>query len=352
MIAPGSGGPPGQPGAPVPGPIGILTLNPSLDVSYEVTRLVPGEKTVARHTRYDPGGNGINLGRMLKILGVPAETFCLMAGEIGALLRRLLASELDALHSVEIPGETRINCAVLQADPRIQYEVTASGAAVPSAALAEIESGLLRAASGGIGVLTGSLPPGVPAGTYARLVRLLHERGALAVVDAHPEFLAGAVAARPFLIKPNRYELSRLSGTSLESREDVLRVAAEVQRSGVEWVCVSLGAEGAVLVGSDESFSAVPPRLAIRSTVGSGDAMLAGLVAGFARGHPPAEVLRTAVACGSGTATTEGTRMCSLAEVHRIAGLVEVRRSGLGQVRVSGPAPAGTPAIDPGTTPA
>lgn len=304
--------------------VAVLTLNPSLDVSYEVPRLLPDEKAHATDTRYDPGGNGINVGRTLKMLGVWADTFCLIAGEIGSFLERMLQDALDAPHCVPIPGETRVNCTLIQVQPRVQYEVTAKGPMVPAEALEAVATGLLHAAAGGFGVLTGSLPPGVPDDTYARLVHCLRDNGARAAVDAQPPALKAAIAARPFLIKPNRYELEMLCGTRLPTREDVITQARAVQRAGVDWVCVSLGAEGAVLVGAEEAYYTAAPRISVRSTVGAGDAMLAGLVARFARGEPPAAALRTAVACGSGTAEKPGTLLCTLEDVERLAAAIEV----------------------------
>lgn len=307
-------------------PVAVLTLNPSLDVSYEVSRLIPDQKAHASYIRYDPGGNGINLGQVLTTLGVRAETFCLVAGEIGLFLQRILEQELDAPHCIHIPGETRVNCTVIQAKPRIQYEVTADGPLVSSGALEVVEASLLHAAGDGYGVLTGSLPRGVPTTTYAALVRRLRAQGARAVVDARPEILREAVAARPFLIKPNRFEFEALCGRTLSSREDVIQQAREVQRAGVDWVCVSLGAEGAVLAGPHETYDAVPPPVTVRSTVGAGDSMLAGLVSGFARRAAPSETLRGAVACGSGTAEKPGTMLCTGEDAARVAVGVQVRR--------------------------
>jgi 6-phosphofructokinase 2 len=305
--------------------IAVLTLNPSLDVSYEVPRLVPDQKSHATHTRYDPGGNGINVGRMLRVLGVPARSFCLVAGEIGRFIERALHREVDSPHCVEVAGETRVNCALIQIEPRIQYEVTASGPEIPLPALDAVSTAFLGGARGGFGVLTGSLPPGVPDDTYARLVRRLKDHGARAIVDAQPAFLEAAVAAGPFLIKPNRYELETLCHRRLPDRDAVVEQARELRRAGVEWVCVSLGAEGAVLVGPDVAHAATAPPITVRSTVGAGDSMLAGLVAGFARGLDPAASLRLGVACGSGTAEKPGTMLSTMADVDRLSAATEVR---------------------------
>jgi 6-phosphofructokinase 2 len=306
--------------------VAVLTLNPSLDVSYEVPALIPDQKSHATHTRYDPGGNGVNVGRMLKVLGVPAQSYCLIAGEIGLFIERALQREVDAPHCTEVPGETRVNCTLIQTEPRIQYEVTASGPVVPTTALAAVEAAFLQGADRGFGVLTGSLPPGVPADTYARLVRRLNDQGARAVVDAQPAFLEAVIQAGPFLVKPNRHELEVLCGCRLGGREAVLRQAREVQRSGVQWVCVSLGAEGAILIGADAAYEAPAPAIAVRSTVGAGDSMLAGLVSGFWRGLDSAAALRIGVACGSGTAEKPGTMLCTAGDVDRLSPAISVRR--------------------------
>ncbi len=306
--------------------IAILTLNPSLDVSYEVPQLIPDQKARATHTRYDPGGNGINVGRTLKALAVRAETFCVVAGEIGLFLQRAGQRELDSFRCVDIPGETRVNCTLIQAQPRVQYEVTAQGPTVPAAALEAVQSAFLRAAEQGFGVLTGSLPPGVPIDAYASLALRLQDNGARAVVDAQPAILRAALAARPFLIKPNRYELETLCGSRLPTRDLVVRRAREIQRAGVAWVCVSLGAEGAVLVGDREAYYAAAPPITVRSTVGAGDAMLAGLVAGFARGQDPAAALRLGVACGSGTAEKAGTLLCTAGDIERLSPAIDLHR--------------------------
>jgi len=180
--------------------VATLTLNPCLDVSYEFPTLVPDQKVRADHTRFDPGGNGINVGRALKRLDVRAANFALLAGEIGMLVQRLVSRELDDFRVVNIPGETRINCTILEKSPRAQYELDGIGPEVPPQALEEIKRQFVEASAGGMGVVTGSLPAGVPATVYRDLVRLLHQVDARPVVDTKGEMLAEALRARPFLV--------------------------------------------------------------------------------------------------------------------------------------------------------
>jgi len=306
-------------------PIATLPLNPAVDISYEVTHLVPDQKTHALASRYDPGGNGVNVARALKEILVCAHSCCIVAGTIGELLQHLLKHELDNPHCVSVEGETRINTTIVQQEPAEQLEVTATGPRVSSIALASITKTFLELCDSGIGVLTGSVPPGVGDDIYAILAERIQAAGGKAVVDAHGPLLAKALPQHPFLIKPNRYELSLLCGRELPTLEAVAQEARKIQQTGVQYVCVSLGGEGALLVGPEGSHLAKAPPVQVQSTVGAGDSMVAGLVAAFAQGKHPAEALRLGVACGSATATQPGTSLCRYDDVITLLQQIDVQ---------------------------
>ena len=305
-------------------PIATLTLNPAVDVSYEVPHLVSDQKSHATATRTDPGGNGINVGRALRVLGVLARNYCIMAGNAGVLLERLLEDQIDAVFCERVAGETRINATILQADPPVQYEVTGIGPFVPPEVLDRLLGNFLDQVGGGFGVLSGSVPPGVPSGIYGTMVRRVHDCGGQAIVDAHGDLLRESLVHRPFLIKPNRYELSLLLGKEVPKIENVAEEARILVSQGVRYVCVSLGAEGALLSGTEGSFLAKPPPVIVRCTVGSGDSMVAGLIAAFSRGDSPREALRLAVACGSGTAAQPGTAIFTHSQLKDLLPKTEV----------------------------
>ncbi len=307
-----------------PLPIATLTLNPAIDASYEISRLVADQKSHASATRYDPGGNGINVGRALKELGVPAMNFCIMAGNAGIMLEKLLEQQIDHLFCQKVEGETRINATILQHDPPVQYEVTGIGPPVSGEVLATIADHFLTHLKGGYGVLSGSVPPGVPENVYESLVHRIHEQGAMAIVDAHGDLLKHSLNNRPFLIKPNRYELSLLLNRPAPRIEDVAEEARKLQKSGIRYVCVSLGEAGAVLAGPDGSYLAKAPPIVVQCTVGSGDSMVAGLLAAFSRGETDSEALRLAVACGSGTAAQPGTAIFTRKQVGELLQRTEV----------------------------
>lgn len=309
-------------------PVLTLTLNPCVDVSYDINRLIEDQKVHANANRLDPGGNGINVARALKRLQIPATACTVLGGEIGDLFTRLVAGQIDDLHSVRIDGETRINVTLQQQQPRAQFEVSGIGPQIDSATLQHITDTLLRLAGHGFAVLTGSRMPGVPTDYYADLCRKLHAQGARVVVDAQGEMLEQAIAAKPFLIKPNRFELEQLVQRTLPDAPAVVAAAQSICARGVEWVCVSLGQEGAVLVSATQVHVGMAPLVSVVSTVGAGDSMVGGLISGFVRGVTPADTLRLALACGSATAAQPGTELFDPAALPALLAQTQIERIG------------------------
>lgn len=307
-------------------PLATLTLNPAVDATYDIDRLVPDQKAHASAVRYDPGGNGINVGRALKTLGAEAHNFCVTAGEVGQLLQRLVKPQLDHLHAEHIAGETRINVTLMERQSAAQYQVTAVGPALSAAHRDHICAQFVTHCAGGIGVVTGSVPPGVDVTLYGELAQRIREQGGRAVVDTYGALLQHTIPAAPFLIKPNRYELEQYCGRELPDLAAVAAQARALQRGGIDYVAVSLGAEGALLCGPDNTFVAAAPAVSIRSTVGSGDSMVAGLVFAFAAGDSAEQALRWGIACGSATAMRPGTDLFRAGEVEALLPTIAVRR--------------------------
>jgi len=307
-------------------PVGVLCLNPAVDMTYEIDRLIADQKVHATSARYDPGGNGINVGRALKRLDMPAATFCLVAGQIGRFLRGLLVDALDDPRYLEVAGETRINGAVLERGASAQYEVSGIGPAVGKPVLAQLADRFTNYVGGGWAVLTGSLQPSIPETVYRDIAEQVAARGGRVIVDAHDRLLEEALKAKPYLIKPNRFELATLLGRPLPDLATVAREAAALHSQGVANVCVSLGPEGAILVNAQGAFHAVPPGVEVNSSVGAGDSMVAGLTAALVRGLPPEQALLDAVACSVGTVLQPGTELFDPAGLDRLRKRVVVRR--------------------------
>jgi len=291
--------------------ITTLCLNPALDVTYHVPMLIEEQKSRSDSARHDPGGNGINIGRALKRMQVDAHTFCIVAGDVGQLLQRLLEQQLDNVYYEHVDGETRINSTIIEVDTKKQYQVTDAGTEIPSTQLNRVINDFVNQTGQGFGIITGSCQPNVPCGLYAKLVEQINQHGGKAVIDTHGEALRLAIAAKPFLIKPNRYELETIIGRELPTIVEVATEGRKIQTNGVDHVCISLGEEGAILVSPDNSYYAQALNVPVNTTVGAGDSMVAGLVAGFSIAKGPEQALRYGISCGAGTVMHPGTELFS-----------------------------------------
>lgn len=291
--------------------ITTLCLNPALDVTYHVSKLIPEQKSRSDLARHDPGGNGINIGRALQRMNMNAHTLCIVAGDIGQLLQRLLKQQLINVSYEYVDGETRINSTIIELDTATQYQVTDAGTDIPQQQLTTIIDNFIELTGNGFGIITGSCQSNVPNTLYAQLVDRINAKGGKAIVDTHGDALRHAIDAKPFLIKPNRYELETIIKRELPTIQDIAKEARRLQQQGITHVCVSLGDEGAILVSPDNSYYAQAIDVKVNTTVGAGDSMVAGLVAGFSLYNDSKQALRYGIACGAGTVIHPGTELFS-----------------------------------------
>jgi 1-phosphofructokinase len=300
-----------------------LTANPSVDRTIEVDRLDRGEVVRATGGRIDPGGKGVNVARALVANGTPARAVLPVGGAEGRQLVGLLAAVpgLDVV-AVPVSGAVRANVTVVEPGGTTT-KLNEAGPHLSPEEVEALEDAFVHAATGAEwAVLSGSLPPGVPADLYAELTARLHAIGVQVAVDSSGAALDHAVTAGPDLLKPNREELAAVAGlpvTDLGSAIDaVVRVQqlagprAMVPDGGLALdataVLVSLGAAGALLVegsGTAGSVHAESEPIVPRSTVGAGDAALAGFL--HAGGHGPAALIE-AVAWGTAATGLPGSR--------------------------------------------
>lgn len=293
-----------------------LTANPAVDQTMWIDRLVRGAGHRARESQLDPAGKGINASRMVHRLGSPTIAFGFLAGETGDLIERALASERVPYHFMRVPGTTRINVNVLDDETGATTVFYGKGPKVTLADVSEL-TGLLGfwLQAGRVLVLAGSLPPGVPHDVYAEWTHLAHARGAKVIVDADGDVFSTAIAAEPDVIKPNIPEAEMLLGRKLAGLESILDAARELEGRGVGAVVISMGAEGLVCAARGRTWRVTPPRVERRSTIGSGDSLVAGIAVALARGDDISAGLRLGTAAGAATAMTPGTMLGMASQV-------------------------------------
>jgi 1-phosphofructokinase family hexose kinase len=306
-----------------------FTPNPAVDQTLFVTGLKFGEVNRARESELSPAGKGINVSRVAHRLGWPTMAFGFLAGDIGDVAQNALDAEGVQSHFARVPGQTRINVSIADEASGACTSVSCPGPTVTAEHLAELE-GMLRfwLQATKVLVLAGSLPAGVPDDTYARIIDTASRQGVCTVLDADGEPLRLGVEATPYLIKPNRAEAERLLGRPLPDLEAVADGARELSARGIGVVVISMGADGAVCVEGGRARRAVSPKVEVRSTVGSGDSLVAGLCVGIARGDGIVEGLRLGTAAGAATAMTPGTELGSAEEIAALVAQVQVEDLG------------------------
>ncbi|MFC5502775.1 1-phosphofructokinase family hexose kinase [Lysinimonas soli] len=292
-------------------PIVTVTLNPALDVSTSVDRVVSRHKLRCDAPRVEAGGGGVNVARTIVALGGAATPVYTVGGLTGERYRLLLHQE--GLPGVPIPigGETRESISVGDRSQGDQYRFVFPGPTVTAEECRRcLDAAVELLRPGGYLVASGSLPPGAPESFYADAVRLAKQRGARCAIDAYGSALTLALAAGPDLVKQSVRELGELTGRELSTIE--LQDAALhelLDGSSVGAIALSLGAAGAALAirGEAQVLRAPAFPVAERSTVGAGDAFLGAFVLRTVQGRSTGEALRAALAAGSAVAASVGT---------------------------------------------
>ncbi len=296
-----------------------ITLNPALDKSISVPELVPEKKLRALSAKVEPGGGGINISRALKKLGVASEAIFLSGGYTGKNLEALLQKEQVAFTAISILADTRENFVVFDEDKQLQYRFGMQGEAVTDKELESLMQTLATLSDTSYLVVSGSLPPGTSIIVFHQIAEVAKKINAKLIVDSSGDGLKAAVKEGLFLIKPNLGELATLVGKEWIDYSEIVSTARQVIASGAcEAMAVSMGADGAMLITATEQYQAVAPKAPVLSTVGAGDSMLAGILAGISKGWTWEKVLQYGVAAGSAATLHKGTELCRIEDTERI----------------------------------
>lgn len=308
------------------GGIATLSLNPAIDQTAHVPEFTAGRVNRVEWEQSDAGGKGVNVASFLADFGRRVRVTGLLGSANVEPFVELFARKDIEDRFVRLPGRTRVNVKIVD---RVLDQVTdinfpgLSPSPEDLLLLTQTIDDLCRDTDWF--VLSGSVPAGVPSGVYADLTRRLKDRGKQVVLDASGAPFAEAVGRGPDIIKPNIDELSELVGRPLQAQADVVAAARSLVDRGVGLVAVSMGADGALFVEADAAVLAVPPAITVKSTVGAGDAMVAGIVIGTLHGLDLAGRARLATAFSLGALGEVGPNLPSSECVESFAARVQVR---------------------------
>lgn len=295
-----------------------LTLNPGLDRTLTVPKLEHNTVLRATASRLDWGGKGFNVSRALHALGEPSVALGIVGGFTGQMLAQGLSQLGITTDFVQIAGETRTNTVIEEENGEgARYiKVNEAGPMVDAEALERLRQRIASlATTGSYWALCGSLPPGVPTTFYGDLTAQIQKQGGIVCLDASGEALRQGVNAAPFLVKPNAEEAGEFTGIAINDVPSAQRAADRFLDHGVQLVALSLGADGLLLASRQQYIHVRPPQVTVKTLVGVGDALLAGLLYALQRNLPLVEVARWGVAAGTAAAMTPGVGVGSLAEV-------------------------------------
>jgi 1-phosphofructokinase family hexose kinase len=307
--------------------IATVTLNPAIDKTIHLERLLVSDTNRILLVETDAGGKGLTASRMLYALGAETLALGLVGGKAGGYIEHVLRSEGVRTDFVHVARETRTNVLIETSDGAPPTTLNEKGGPVTDEELRQlVERVEMSAGCCDMFIFGGSVPQEVPIGIYEQLISSVEARGARVILDTEGELLLRGLRATPYMIKPNRDEASRLMGRPLETESDVVQAALQLRDRGIELVVISLGKNGAIAADSTGIWQAIPPEVQVVSTVGSGDSMVAGIAHAISGKRPLEYALRLGSACGAATAMSSGSAIGTRGDVDRLIDRVEVRR--------------------------
>jgi 1-phosphofructokinase family hexose kinase len=312
-----------------------ITANPCLDKTLSVPQLHLGEIHRARMLRQELGGKGINVTRALAALGIPSKALTLVGGITGQAFKSGLAAEGFDVDFIDLEGETRQTLLIFDEQSGQYTKINETGPTLRPESIAALQARVAQLAHlNDFFVLSGSLPPGAPDDFYAALIQAVQKQGAHAILDSSGVALRAGMLAHPYGVKVNSEEAAGLLQCSLDDHEAHCNAVQRLIREyGAEVAAITRGAQGIVLAlkamspAHGRAVAAIPPAVSIHSTVAAGDSALAGMLWGLLEQGDAVEIARRAVACGTATATQEGSAVGRRALVEELMAGVIIRVS-------------------------
>ena len=301
-------------------------MNPAIDRILSIDRLVFEDRAYIKSSRESAGGRGINSSCVVHSFGGRTLAVLISGGDSGKRLEKYLEGCGFPIALVPVEKEIRTNLTVTDKHG-LTVNLNEAGPELTRAEVTRVERKIRQTLDGAAWLMVcGSLPPGVPASFYGKLITLARQKKVKTLLHADGEALRQGIEARPTVVTPNQQEAERLLGRTLLTRTHFVEAAQQMRSMGPEIVVLSLGSRGAVGAFTDGLLEAAPPRVDAISPIGAGDALSAAYVWAMARKAKPADALRWGVAAGTASARLPGMRFASLAQTEEIYHQVDLRR--------------------------
>ena len=277
--------------------VATITVNPAVDETISVDNFKLGTVNRSQGYRYDAGGKGVNVASFLADYGIPVAVTGFLGEENADVFEHHFERKGIEDRFVRVPGETRVNIKLMDEVNQVTTDLNMPGQVPGEYAVSKLmEQVEAMSEACECFVLSGNLQSGLPSDFYADIIQLLKSKKRRVVLDTSGEALSESVKVKPNIIKPNIHELSALVNQSFDGIQSVYSSAISLINEETTVVVISMGKDGALFVEKDQAFVAKPPEVTVKSTVGAGDAMVAGLVAGLSKSMSLRECARLATA--------------------------------------------------------
>ena len=304
-----------------------VTLNPALDKTVHVPNFTVDQVNRINWLRRDAGGKGINVSKVIAKLGGESTAIAVLAGQTGQWIANTLDENNIKVHAITVPGETRTNLKVVDAEGGTNTDINEPGPEVTDSVLDQaLVDVVSRTSAGDIVVLSGSLPRGASIDTYGRWTHALRDAGLKVYLDADGAALSAGLEQKPYFTKPNDHELSAMLDRELVDVDAIATAASEIVAGGIDTVCVSMGGNGAVYATTNEVWYAGPVKVKVGSTVGAGDSVVAAFAFADAQGLSTEDALRLAMATGAANVMESGTQAAERSVVDSLIKKVQLTR--------------------------
>jgi 6-phosphofructokinase 2 len=294
-----------------------VTLNSSLDKTFDVEEFIYDEVNMVLQEKRRAGGKGIDVSRVIRGLGGQSTALGFMRGYNGLEVEGRLINEGIVCDFTRANGETGTNITIHQRKKKMETLLSASVTEVSPFEVTTIYHKIRQIPRDSYVVLGGTMPPGLDDHFYAQIITALKDKNVKVFLDADGEALKKGAQAGPYLIKPNIHEFGRLVETNLKDQDDVLQQVTPCLAL-VDYLVVSMGARGALGVSRNEKFHVIPPKVDVKSSTGAGNALVAGMVFAFSEGASFKDALTLGVACGTASTLQACPALCLKEDVYAV----------------------------------